>query len=206
MISAPGKFMQRISLMMLTIFLLSSACVDAAGRNDPALTIIPGGNGTKGKDDGTVRAEAVLAGINTSEQLKPRALELLDRLKISHPGRRTYTIVISDDARMLKIGNYLAVATARDGKTTVTGGIPTAMDIRVMRASRIEVRKPDKRSIQVAYDVAMMKKDAPQQGKLQDTTAIYARVAKKYRLKAVQVKQIENEITQYYNAFKGNPF
>jgi hypothetical protein len=107
---------------------------------------------------------------------------------------------------MMKIGNYLAVATFKDGKTVVTGGIPTYMDIRVMKASRVDVRKPDALGMQVAYEVALLKKEAVQKGKPLTDDKAYALVAKKQKLQVVQVRQIDRGITQYYKAFEGKAF
>ena len=75
-----------------------------------------------------------------------------------------------------------------------------------MKASRVEVRMPDSLGMQVAYDVALLKKESVKRGQpLTDDTA-YALVAKKRKLQAAYVRQIDQGITQYYKAFAGKPF
>ena len=197
-------------LGIVLVLLLSAGWADAVVRDNVKLTVVsaPQGmevkEGQEGRGEKVVRAEALVGGINTSEQLKGVALEVLDHLKTTYPNCRSYTIVLSNDARMMKIGNYLAIATFKDGKTLVTGGIPTYMDLRVMKASRVEVRKPDAQSMQVAYEVAMLKKEAVKKGKLLTDDKAYAVVAKKNKMPIAQAKQINRGITQYYKAFEGD--
>ena len=199
-------------LGIVLVLLLSAGWADAVVRDNVKLTVVsaPQGmevkEGQEGRGEKVVRAEALVGGINTSEQLKGVALEVLDHLKTTYPNCRSYTIVLSNDARMMKIGNYLAIATFKDGKTLVTGGIPTYMDLRVMKVSRVEVRKPDAQSMQVAYEVAMLKKEAVKKGKLLTDDKAYAVVAKKNKMPIAQAKQINRGITQYYKAFEGKPF
>ena len=192
--------------MMVVALLLFAVGAEAGGRDNAKLTIISAPQGKEDKGGNSVRAEALVDRTNTSEQLKAIALELLDHLQTTYPNCRSYTIVMSNDARMLKIGNYLAIATFKDGKTTVTGGIPTNMDIRVMKASRVEVRKPDTLGMQVTYDVTLLKKEATKKGKPLTDDQAYAMVARKHKLQVSQVRQIDQGITQYYKAFAGTAF
>ena len=136
-----------------------------------------------------LRAEAVVVRVNTSEQLKPIALELLDHLRSNYPTCRSYTLALSNDARMLKIGNYLAVATCKEGKVLVTGGIPTNMDIRV------------------AYEVGLLRMEAKKKGEPLTDARAYALIAGRHKkVKSQQIRQIDRGITQYYKAFQGKPF
>ncbi len=193
-------------LLILAAALLQATLLFGAVRENVKLRVVAAPHGTEAEKEKRVRAEAVVDRINTSEQLKVIALQLLEQLKGSYPNCRSYTIVLSNDARMMAIGRYLAVATSEGGKTVVTGGIPTNMDIRAMKASRVEVRMPDSLGMQVAYDVALLKKESVKRGQpLTDDTA-YALVAKKRKLQAAYVRQIDQGITQYYKAFAGKPF
>ena len=198
--------MRCLGAVMVLAVLLSAGRAGAGVRDNVKLTVVNAPHGKEEKGGKSVRAEALVDRINTSEQLKAVALELLDHLKTTHPNCRSYTIVMSNDPRMMKIGNYLAVASFKEGKTVVTGGIPTYMDIRVMKASRIEVRKPDTLGMQVAYDVALLKKEAAKKGKPLTNDKAYDLVAKKHKLQVFQVKQMDRGITQYYKAFEGKPF
>ena len=154
-----------------------------------------------------LRAEAVVVRVNTSEQLKPIALELLDHLRSNYPTCRSYTLALSNDARMLKIGNYLAVATCKEGKVLVTGGIPTNMDIRVMMASRVEIHRPDEPGMQVAYEVGLLRMEAKKKGEPLTDARAYALIAGRHKkVKSQQIRQIDRGITQYYKAFQGKPF
>jgi hypothetical protein len=191
---------------MVVVFLLSVGGAGAVVRDNVKLTVVAAPLGKEEMGGKAIRAEAIVDRINTSEQLKPIALELLEHLKTTCPNCRSITLVLSNDARMMKIGNYLAVATFKDGKTTVTGGIPTYMDMRVMKASRVEVRKPDSLGMQVAYDVALLKKESAKKGKPLSDDKAYARVAKQHKLKVAQVKQMDRGIAQYYKAFAGKEF
>ncbi len=188
-----------IVMVCLSLFYIDS--VSAKTTDNITLTVVASPEGPAGKGGNEVRAEAVVLRTGMSEQLRVIALNLLDQLKNSYPGCRSYTISISDDARMLKIGNFLAVVTFKEGKSIVTGGVPTNMDIRVMKASHVEVRKPDELRMQVAYDVAMLKK-----GKLFAGKKVYSQVAGKHQIAVPMVRQIERETTQYYKAFEGKPF
>ena len=198
--------MRYLVMLMMIAAVLQTAAAFGAVRDNVKLTVVDVPKGTAAKGGKTVRAEAIVDRINTSEQLKAVALELLDHLKATYPNWQEYSIVMSNDVRMMKIGNYLAVATFKDGKTVVTGGIPTYMDIRVMKASRVEVRKPDALGMQVAYEVALLKKEAAQKGKPLTDDKAYAQVARKQKLQVVQVRQIVRGITQYYKAFEGKAF
>ena len=198
--------MRYLGAVLVFVSLLSAGGVFAGVRENVKLTVVAPPKGTADKGGNAVRAEALVDRINTSEQLKAVALEVLDHLKSTHPNSQSITVVLSNDARMMKIGNYLAVATFKDGKTVITGGIPTHMDIRVMKASRVEVRRPDKLGMQVAYEVAMLKKEAAQKRKPLTDDKAYAQVAKKHKLQVMQVQQLDRGITQYYKAFAGKPF
>jgi hypothetical protein len=188
-------------MLMVSLSLISVGSASAKTPGNVTMKVVTSPKGPAGKGGNEVRAEAVVLRTGMSEQLKAIGLNLLDQLKNSYPDCRSYTISISDDARMLKIGNFLAVVTSKEGKVIVTGGIPTNMDIRVMKASHVEVRKPDELRMQVAYDVAMQKK-----GKLFAGKTVYSQVAEKHKLTAPMVHQIERETTQYYKAFEGKPF
>lgn len=196
----------------LAAALLASVSLLSAGRafgrvpGNVKLAVVESPKGPTAQGSRQVRAEALVVGINTSEQLKPLAIELVEHLKSTYPNCRTYTVVISHDARMLKIGNYLAIASAKDGKTVVTGGIPTAMDIRVMRASHVPVRRPDEQGMKVVYEVALLRKDAAKKGTPLSDDRVYARIARKLKLPVAQVRQLDREITKYYKAFEGQPF
>jgi hypothetical protein len=198
--------MRSLGVVMVVLLLLTAGGAGAVVRDNVKLTIVAAPHGKEEKGGKSIRAEALVDRINTSEQLKPIALELLEHLKSTCPNCQSITLVLSNDARMMKIGNYLAVATVKDGKTTVTGGIPTNMDIRVMKASRVEVRKPDPLGMQVAYDVALLKKEAVKKGQPLTDDKAYALVAKKQKLNVAQVKQVDRGITQYYKAFAGKEF
>ena len=198
--------MRYLGAVMVFVLLVTAGGASAGVRDNVKLTIVAPPKGTAEKGGKTVRAEALVDRINTSEQLKVIALELLDHLKTTYPNCHSFTVMLSNDARMMKMANYLAVATFKDGKTSVTGGIPTYMDIRVMKASRVEVRKPDTLGMQVAYDVALLKKEAAKKGKPLTDDKAYALVAKKLKLQVKQVRQIDREITQYYKAFAGKAF
>ena len=193
--------------VVLTMVLLASTGWAGMGVPDNVkLTVVTAPQGKEDQSRKTVNAEAVVTRINTSEQLKALALELLAQLKSTYRDCRSFTVVLSNDARMMKIGNYLAIATCKDEKTEVTGGIPTYMDLRVMRASKVDVRKPDELGMQVAYEVARLKKEAAKNGKTLPDDKVYALVAKKHKLQAAQVRQIDRGITQYYKAFAGKTF
>ncbi len=193
--------MRYSSLLMVCLSLIVVGSASARIPNNVTLTVLAPPKGTVGQGDTQVRAEAVVHRINTSEQLKEVALELLNHLKSSYPNGRSYSIALSNDLRMVKIGNLLAVATFKEGKSTVTGGVPMNMDIRVMKASHLEVRAPDELGMQVAYEVALLKR-----GNLSPNDKVYARIAKKHKLKVLEVKQLDRGITQYYKAFEGKPF
>jgi hypothetical protein len=60
--------------------------------------------------------------------------------------------------------------------------------------------------MQVAYEVAMLKKEAAQKRKPLTDDKAYAQVAKKHKLKVMQVQQLDRGITQYYKTFEGKPF
>ena len=197
--------MRCFCLVLLVAFLVSTGTSGAVVPETVKLKVVSTPGDAQGKGTKSVKAEALVAQINTSEQLKVIALDLLEHLKNAYPNCPSYSLVISDDAKMMKIGNYLAVATFREGKTAVTGGIPTNMDIRVMKASHVEVRRPDPLGIDVTYDVARLRTGAIKQGKPLSDTMVYARIAEKYKMKAEQVKQVSRGITQYYKAFDGKP-
>jgi hypothetical protein len=192
--------------VVVMVLLLSAGLAGAVVQDNVKLTVVTAPQGKEENGEKQVRAEALVGGINTSEQLKGITLELLDHLKTTYPNCRSYTIVLSNDARMMKIGNYLAVATFKDGRAVVTGGIPTYMDMRVMKVSKVEVRKPDELGMQVAFDVAMLKKEAAKKGKPLTDDKVYALVAKQHKLQVVQVRQMDRGITQYYKAFAGKAF
>jgi len=198
--------MRYLVVLAMAAAVLQAALAFGVVRDNVKLTVLSAPQGKEDSGGKSVRAEALVDRINTSEQLKVIALEVLDHLKTTYPNCHSFTVMLSNDARMMKIANYLAVATFKDGKTSVTGGIPTYMDIRVMKASRVEVRKPDTLGMQVAYDVALLKKEAAKKGKPMTDDKAYALVAKKQKLQVVQVRQIERGITQYYKAFEGKAF
>jgi hypothetical protein len=185
---------------------LQAAVAFGVVKDNVKLTVVTAPQGKSDKGGKTVRAEALVERINTSEQLKVVALEVLDHLKSTYPDCHSFTVALSDDARMMKIGYYLAVARFKEGKTSVTGGIPTNMDIRVMKASRLDIRKPDALGVQIAYESAMLKKEAVQKGKKLSDKNVYALVAKKHKMQAMQIRQIDRGIAQYYKAFEGKPF
>jgi hypothetical protein len=197
--------MRILVVVMVSVLLISAGLVYGGIPPNVKLTVLSAPK--KGAEQGgkELRAEALITRIHTTEQLKPVALELLEHLKSSYPAGHSYTVVISDDPRMLKIGNYLAVATFKGGAAVVTGGIPTNMDIRVMMVSRVEVRRPDELGMQVAYEVALLKKKSKKE-KPSVTEKEYAQVAAKHKLTAAQVRQMERGITQYYKAFEGKLF
>ncbi len=192
--------MRYLEILLICLFLCPAGATCASVPKNAKLTLL-----TAAREGGNeLRAEAVVSRINTSEQLKGIALELLEYLKGSYPNRTKYRVAISNDARMVKIGNLLAVATFSGGKTSVTGGIPSNMDIRVMRASRVEVRNPDELGMQVTCEVELLKKGTVKSEPMA-TDRAYLRVAGKRKLKVVQVRQLHREVTQYYKAFDGKP-
>ena len=192
------------SILMVAVSLCAAVPASAAVPANVRLTVISPPAGTSRQAGKPVQAEAVITRVATNEQLKPIALSVLEHMKVSYPNAPSYRVSFSDDARMMKVGNVLAVAAFREGKTTVTGGIPMAMDIRVMRASHVPVRKPDEQGLQVTYEVALLaRKAAGKGGKVADRE--YARIAKKRKMTVAQVKQVAREITQYYKAFEGQP-
>ena len=193
------------SILVILLSLCAAVSASAAVPANVRLTVISPPAGTSGQTGKPVQAEAVITRVATNEQLKPLALAVLEHLKVSHPGAPSYSVSLSDDARMMKVGNVLAVAAFREGKTAVTGGIPMAMDIRVMRASHVPVRKPDELGLQVTYEVALLARKAAGKGGGKVADREYARIAKKRKMTVAQVKQVAREITQYYKAFEGQP-
>ncbi len=192
--------MKYLALLLLCLLLLTAGSAAAGVPKNVKLTVV-----TASRESGKeLQAEAIVVRINTSEQMKIVALELLEVLKVSYPNHPSYRVAISNDGRMMKVGNFLAVATFSGGKTFVTGGIPSNMDIRVMRASRVEVQAPHELGMQVAYEVELLKKGTAGSGPTA-TDKAYLQVAGKRKLKVVQVRQIHREITQYYKAFAGKP-
>lgn len=198
--------MRYLMTLMISMALLSAGPAQGAVPGNVKLTVVAAPTGAAAQGEKQVRAEALCARIATSEQLKTVALQLLEHLRSSYPNGRTYTLVLSDDARMMAIGNHLGVVTHHGGKTTVTGGVPSAMDIRMMRASRLEIRKPDERGLRVVYEVALLKREAAQKGTSLPDDRAYAHVARKLKLTPLQVRQLDRGVTQYYKAFEGKPF
>jgi hypothetical protein len=98
-----------------------------------------------------VRAKAFCPHNINNDQIKQVALQMLSELKARYPKCEWFYVRISDDRRMDAVGNYIAVAELKEGKTQIHGGIPSKKEIAELGKDRPLI-KPTDREMDIYYE------------------------------------------------------
>lgn len=150
-----------------------------------------------------VRAKVICPPYIRSDQIKLVALEMFKELKAKYPKCEWFFVWISDDQRMYKAGNYIAVAEYKEGITCVTGGIPSEKEISES-GNVFPIIKPTDQGMDIYYEFTKIKDDAFSQGKYLSDKEVYPLLSKKFKMPISEISRIHRGIGHYYMLKSGN--
>lgn len=180
----------------------------AAAGSSSALDIynIQQQKGKMVKNGELVTAHAVISNDKMkSSSLKDIAKIVVVELKKQYPSCQWFHFEISNDRRMIDVGNYLAVVSEKEGVLSINGGIPTESEIKEYKQAGINIIKPDNFGMNIFYNVYSVKSAASKNGRYISDVDAYKIVAKKMVISEKEVRKFHKGLGWYYMAKMNSP-
>jgi len=201
-VSSLAKSLYLCAVLLMTV--LASACSDNEASRKPELSVSVEvtdiQKGKSVKNGMLVLGKAIFPRNVQNHQIKPAALDVLQGLKKEVPGCDWFTVWISDDERSYESGNYIAIAEYKEGKTTITGGVPTDEEMQEYLGWKLgPIMKPTDQGLDIILRFTQIKVDAHWNKKqyLSDGE-IYPLLSKEFNLPVSKIKEIHQGVSRYY--------